>query len=174
MVDMVVCNNLTRLAGPLVPAHVRSAGEYLVCPRLRASPFKSISHCLGRKDSMDRYFILKILILVMAGKESQDENVFCYMYDHVTVTLSILNKLYSLKYVRSYFRVTFLESKIYFRYQYLGVRFFSGTNIWESDFFPVPIFEIHFSFPVRSFQIHFSFPVRNFQTHTISRKFGEK
>ena len=68
--------SLARLAGTLVPAHVRRAGEYLIGPRLGASPVKSISHCLGRKDGTDRYFMLKILSLVMAGKESQDENMF--------------------------------------------------------------------------------------------------
>jgi len=57
----------------LVPAHVRRAGEYLIGPRLGLSPVKSISHCLGRKDGTDRYFMLKILSLVMHGKESPDE-----------------------------------------------------------------------------------------------------
>jgi len=65
--------SLARLAGTPVPAHVRRAGDYLIGPRLGASPVKSISHCLGRKDGTDRYFMLKILSLVMAGKESQDE-----------------------------------------------------------------------------------------------------
>jgi len=65
--------SLARLAGTPVPAHVRRTGEYLIGPRLGASPVKSISHCLGRKDGTDRYFMLKILSLVMAGKESQDE-----------------------------------------------------------------------------------------------------
>lgn len=56
---------------PQVEPHVRRAGQYLIGPRLGVSPVKSIVHCLGRKEGTDRYFLLKILQLVIGAKESQ-------------------------------------------------------------------------------------------------------
>jgi hypothetical protein len=50
---------------------VRRAGQYLIGPRLGVSPVKSIVHCLGRREGTDRYFLLKILQLVIGAKESQ-------------------------------------------------------------------------------------------------------
>jgi len=65
--------SIARLADTPVPPHVRRAGDYLIGPKLGASPVKSISHCLGRKDGTDKYYMLKILSLVLNAKESQDE-----------------------------------------------------------------------------------------------------
>ena len=59
--------------GSRVPVQVRRAGDFLIGPRLGGSPVKSISHCLGRRAGTDQYYMLKILSLVVGGKESQDE-----------------------------------------------------------------------------------------------------
>ena len=65
------------LSGRIVGSAVRRAGPFLIGPRLGASPVKSITHCLGRRDGTDRYYQLKILSLVegegRGAKESQDE-----------------------------------------------------------------------------------------------------
>ena len=60
-----------RIAGTRVPPHVRRAGDFLIGPKLCGSPVKSISHYLGRQDGTDKYYLLKILSLVVGGKESQ-------------------------------------------------------------------------------------------------------
>jgi len=66
-------SQLARLAGVSVEPHVRRAGDYLIGPKLGVSPVKSIHHCLGRQEGTDRYYLLKILHLGIATKETQDE-----------------------------------------------------------------------------------------------------
>lgn len=51
-------------AGSKVPPHVRRAGDYLLGPRLGASPVRSISQCLARKVGTDQYYQIKMLTLV--------------------------------------------------------------------------------------------------------------
>ena len=65
-----------------VEPHVRRAGQYLIGPRLGVSPVKSIVHCLGRREGTDRYFLLKILQLVIGAKESQVSDLYskCFHY----------------------------------------------------------------------------------------------
>ncbi len=59
------------LAGTPVKSHVRRTGNYLIGPKLGISPVKCIEHCLGRRDGMDRYYLLKILHLGIGTKETQ-------------------------------------------------------------------------------------------------------
>ena len=66
-------SSVARLAGTRVLPHVRTAGHFLIGPKLCGSPVKSITHYLGRRDGTDKYFLLKILSLTVGGKESQDE-----------------------------------------------------------------------------------------------------
>lgn len=69
--------SVAHLAGTRVEPEVRRAGDFLLGPRLGASPVKSITHCLGRRDGTDSYYQLKVLSLVVGegrgAKETQDE-----------------------------------------------------------------------------------------------------
>jgi hypothetical protein len=64
---------------------VRRAGQYLIGPRLGVSPVKSIVHCLGRREGTDRYFLLKILQLVIGAKESQVPVLYLKYIKHVDI-----------------------------------------------------------------------------------------
>ena len=78
------------LAGTPVKSHVRRTGNYLIGPKLGISPVKCIEHCLGRRDGMDRYYLLKILHLGIGTKETQVKYLF--LCESLSYTNNILYK----------------------------------------------------------------------------------
>ncbi|XP_046569313.1 LOW QUALITY PROTEIN: serine/threonine-protein kinase 40-like [Haliotis rubra] len=66
-------SDLGKGSSGFVKPGTKTAGPYMLGPRLGSSPVRSIVQCLARKEGTDEFYTIKILTMEDPEKESQDD-----------------------------------------------------------------------------------------------------